>query len=158
MITAEPDLEQLLQALDELRPNEFELVEKHIANLKKRRQPSFPPKTFFDDETFWLPYEDYLKLSEATRRNILFYAYNQYGDWICTELARRFAKWMIVCGGKIVAWPYRFHDHPSREKLNMIGMQTGYTPFVFDFPISESDSPALRRPKRLRKREDDANN
>jgi hypothetical protein len=46
---------------------------------------------------------------------------------------------MIVCGGKIIEWSYRFHDHPTREKLNTIGMRTGYAPFVFDFPISEGE-------------------
>ncbi len=156
-MSAQIGLEQIFQTLDKLRPDELWLVEEHIASLKKRNRRSFPPETRFDDETFLMPYEDYLALSEAARDNILSYAYNQYGGWIYEELARHFAKWMIVCGGKIVEWSHRLHDHPSHEKLNAIGTQTGYTPFVFCFPNSEGDYLTYEKQKRLWKLENDAN-
>lgn len=131
MITTEPDLEQLMQTLDELRPDELELVEKNIANLKKRRQPSFPPRTLFDDETFLISCEDYLALSDEARDNIQLYAYDKYRNWIDEELARCDARWMIVCGGKILDWSPTLNDYPSDEKMEMIGKQSGYAPFIF---------------------------
>jgi hypothetical protein len=105
-----------------------------------------------------MPFEDYLALPDEARGNILSDAYHQYGGWIYRELGQRFAKWMIVCGGKIVEWSHRLHDHPSHENLNAIGTQTGYTPFVFCFPISEGDYLTYEKQKRLRKLENDANN
>lgn len=104
MMSAQIDLEQIFQTLDKLRPDELWLVEEHMANLKKRNERSFPPKTLVDDETFLMPFLDYLALSDEARDNIQFYAYDKYRSWIDEELARRDARWMLVCGGKILEW------------------------------------------------------
>ncbi len=131
MMSAQIDLEQIFQTLDKLRPDELWLIEEHIANLKKRNQRSFPPKTLVDDETFLMPFEDYLALSDEARDNIQLYAYDNYREWIDEELARRDARWMLVCGGKILEWSPKLDDYPSDEKMEAIGMQSGYAPFVF---------------------------
>lgn len=125
------DLEEILQTLDKLRPDELWLVEEHIANLKKHSRRSFPPKTLVDDETFLMPFEDYLALSDDARDNIQLYGYGKYRSWIDEELARLQARWMLVCGGKILEWSPKLNDYPSDEKMEAIGMQSGYAPFVF---------------------------
>jgi hypothetical protein len=131
MMSTQIDLEQILQTLDKLRPDELWLVEEHIANLKKRNQRFFPPKTLLDDDAFLISFDDYLALSDEARDDIQLYAYDKYRSWIDGELARRHARGMIVCGGKIIEWFPKLDDYPSDEKMEAIGMQFGYAPFVF---------------------------
>lgn len=144
-MSAQVGLEQILQTLDKLRPDELWLVEQHIANLKKRNQRSFPLKTLIDDETFLIPFDDYLALSDDARDNIQLYAYDKYRSWIDEELAQRDARWMLVCGGKILEWSPKLEGYPSDEKMEAIGMQSGYAPFVFmaNPLIEESSGVAL---------------
>jgi hypothetical protein len=131
MIIAETGLEQVLKTLGKLRPEELEVVEKQLTHEKAKPKVSSSPKTLLEDERYLISFEDYLALSDEEGEELQLLAYEKYRNWIYQELAKRRARWMIVCGGKIIEWSSRLNDYPSEEKMDAIGKQFGYAPFVF---------------------------
>jgi hypothetical protein len=76
-------------------------------------------------------FEDYLALSDEEGEELKLMAYEKYRDWIYHELAKRRARWMLICKGKIIEWSPTLDDYPSDEKMDEIGRHLGYAPFTF---------------------------
>jgi hypothetical protein len=88
------------------------------------------PKTLLEDERYLISFEDYLALSDKEGEELKLMAYEKYRDWIYRELAERHARWMLICGGKIIEWSPKLDDYPSHEKMDAIGKQIGYAPWT----------------------------
>lgn len=132
MANATIALDRILQSLDELNPEELELVEKQIAKAKAKNGKSAKPKTLLEDESYLLSFATYRALSNDELEALQLSAYDKHRDWIYHELAKRRARWMIICGGKIVKWSSTLKDYPEEEKdLDNIGKSIGFAPFIF---------------------------
>ncbi len=129
VITA--DVEQIWQAIEALPPEGREVIWARLANAEAKNGDSTSPKTLLKDERFLISFEDYLALSDDELDEIQIAAYKDHHAWIDHALVQRQAKWILVCGGKIVEWSPTLNDHPSDEKMEMTGMQSGYAPFIF---------------------------
>jgi len=131
MMIAETDLEQVLETLSKLDPEELEVVEKQLTREKNKPKSFSTPRTLLEDEKFLISFEDYLALSEDECDEIQLNAYEKYRDWIYHELEKRRAQWMLVCGGKIIESSPSLDDYPTDEKMFALGRQLGYAPLVF---------------------------
>lgn len=145
------NLEPVLQTLYKLRPEELAMVEKQIANKKSKLKASLQIKTLLDDENYLITFDEYLALSDQEGEELKLGAYEKYRDWIDRELAKRRARWMIICGGKIIQWSPTLDDYPSGEKLVTLGKQLGYALWVFIAnPLIEGDWLSIRMQNRTK--------
>jgi hypothetical protein len=131
MSIVETDIEQIWQSIESLPPESREVIWARLANAEAKNGDSTSPKTLLKDERFVISFEDYLALSDDELDEIQIAAYKDYHAWIDHELAKRQAKWILVCGGKIVESSKVLDDHPSDDKMYAVGKQLGYAPFVF---------------------------
>jgi len=146
MTAVQTDVEQVWQTLDALPSAGREIILARLTNKKMNDRPFSPPKTLLEDERFLLSFEDYLALSDDELDEIQIAAYKDHHAWIDHELAQRHAKWILVCGGKIVESSKVLNDHPSDDKMYAVGKQLGYAPFVFMAgPIIEESEWAVLR-------------
>jgi len=131
MAVINADVEQIWQTIESLPPEGREVIWARLANAEANNGDSSSPKTLLEDERFLIPFEDYLALSDDELDEIQIAAYKNYHDWIDHELALRHAKWILVCGGKIVESSKVLDDYPSDDKMYSVGKQLGSAPFVF---------------------------
>jgi len=131
MTAVQTDVEQIWQTLEALPLAGREIILARLTNKKTNDRIFSPPKTLLEDERFFISFQDYLPLSDDERDEIQSVAYEKYGSWIDEKLEQLHAQWMMVCGGKILEWSPTLNDHPSDEKMEMIGKQSGYAPFIF---------------------------
>lgn len=131
MTAVQTDVEQVWQTLDALPPASREIILARLASKKANDRIFTPPKTLLEDERFLISFEDYLALSDEEGEKLKLLAYEKYQYWIYYELASRRARWMLVCGGKIIEWSSKLDDYPSNEKREALGKQIGYAPWTF---------------------------
>ena len=131
MAAVQTDVEQIWQTLDALPSAGREIILARLTNKKTNNRIFAPPKTLLDDERFLISFDDYLALSDEEGEKLKLLAYEKYQNWIYDEFASRRARWMLVCGGKIVEWSPTLDDYPAREKRHTIGKQRGYAPWTF---------------------------
>lgn len=125
------NLEQVLQSLEKLGMEELKIVEQQIVKAKAKNGRRSKPETLLEDKKFLFSFEEYLTRSTDELQELQDFAYEKYRDWIYEEMAKRRARWMIVCGGVILNWSSKLNDYPSDEKLDDAGKRTGFAPFVF---------------------------
>jgi hypothetical protein len=126
-MAVEADLNQVLEVLEQLSPQELAVVQERLAARKEVTEPAPGPST----DVFDLPFDDYLALSDEEREAVQLRAYQTHQARIDAELERQGAEWLLVCGGEVVETSPALRDYPSREKLMQIGQQRGRVPFVF---------------------------
>jgi len=136
------ELEQIFQTVDRLNDAELELLRRRIE--RSHSQKSLTHSRGYPEEAaelFAIPFETYINLPEDERAAIAFRAYKVLDRWIDQELKARRAKWMLVCGGEILASSPKLLEYPSREKLMALGKKSGLIPFVFIYkPLIEESS------------------
>ena len=125
MSELQANLNQVLQVLEQLSPQEMAVVEERLA-ARKRSNGTDPPA-----DVFALPFADYLALPDEEREAVQLRAYQSHQAWIDAELERQKAEWLLVCGGEVVEASPTLRDYPSREKLMSLGQRMGCVPFVF---------------------------
>lgn len=135
METQHPPLDQFLDTLDTLSSEELEQVEKRLASVrgKKNGTPRIPapsPAPVARD-LFAISFSEYLAMSRADRDALQISAYENYPKWIEQELARHDARWILVCGGKVVESGPTLQSYPRSPKVRSVGEQFGLAPFVF---------------------------
>jgi len=123
----EANLNEVLEVLEQLSPQELAVVQERLAARQKAAEP--PPSLSAD--VFDLPFDDYLALSDQEREAVQLHAYQTHQAWIDAELERQGAEWVLVCGGEVLEASPTLRNYPSREKLMHIGQQRGRVPFVF---------------------------
>jgi hypothetical protein len=123
----EVGLDQVLKVLDQLSPEDLAVVQERLEERKNRaaNAPCAP------DDVFALRFDDYIARSDDERETVQLRAYQEHQAWIDTELERRGAEWLLVCGGEVLDASASLKDYPSREKLMDIGARRGCVPFVF---------------------------
>lgn len=131
MAVINTDVEQIWQTIESLPPEGREVIWARLTNAEANNRVSSSPKTLLEDERFLIPFDDYLALSDDELDEIQIAAYKNYHDWIDHELAQRRARWILVCGGKIVESSKVLDDYPSDDKMYTVGKQLGYAPLVF---------------------------
>ncbi len=140
------ELEQVFKTVDRLNDAELELLRRRIERARAKKSSSdsrgYPQEAA---ELFAIPFETYINLPEDERAAIAFRAYKVLDRWIDQELKARRAKWMLVCGGKILESSPKLLEYPSREKLMALGKKSGLIPFVFIYKplIEESSWPVI---------------
>jgi hypothetical protein len=121
--------ETILESLDKLSSAELETLQERIARSRQKKTltTSVPAKR----SVFEIPYEEYRELSEAEREAIQWRVYTEHHEWYEAELKVRRAQWILVCGGKVVEFSRTLDDYPTPEKLQALGKERGFIPFVF---------------------------
>lgn len=135
METQHPPLDQFLDTLDTLSSEELDRVEKRLASArgKKNGTPRIPapsPAPVAGD-LFAISFNDYLAMPRGEREAIDIEAYEKYANWIEQELNRHDARWILVCGGKVIESGPTLQSYPRAQKLQDAGAQYGLIPFVF---------------------------
>ena len=133
METLHPPLDRFLDTLDALSSEELERVEKRLASVREKKNgnaqilasPSAPR------DIFAISFDEYLAMSDDERDAIQDEAYENHLDWIDPTLKRHDAKWILVCGRKVIESGPTWQNYPTDEKLQAIGEQYGLIPFVF---------------------------
>lgn len=133
MQTKNSALEGLLETLDELSPEELERVEKRLASAREKKNgnapiPTTPP---VPRDLFAISFNEYLAMPQAERETIDILAYRRYANWIEQELNQHDARWILVCGGKVIESGPTLRSYPRSQKLQAVGEQYGLMPFVF---------------------------
>jgi hypothetical protein len=133
METKNSVLEGFLETLDELSPEELDRVEKRLASVREKKNgnapvPAAPP---VPRDLFAISFDGYLAMPQAEREAIDILAYKRYANWIEQELDRHNARWILVCGGKVIESGPTLRSYPRSEKLQAVGEQYGLMPFVF---------------------------
>lgn len=131
MAAVQADVEQIWQTIDALPSESREIILSRLKNAKTNDRVFSSPQTLLEDERFLISFDDYLALSDEKGEELKLMAYEKYRDWIYRELAERRARWMLICGGKIIEWSPTLDDYPSREKKYAIGRQMGHAPWTF---------------------------
>jgi hypothetical protein len=149
METKNSTLEQLLETMDDFAPDELDLIEKRLTQAREKkdggaRSAALPAAT---RDIFAITFDEYLAMSDEERDAIQEEAYAYYLDWIDQTLKQHQAKWILVCGRKVIESGPTWRNYPTDEKLQVIGEQYGLIPFVFAAApmIEESDWAALPR-------------
>jgi len=135
METLHPPLERFLDTLDTLSSEELDRVEQRLASVrgKKNGTPRIPassPAPVARD-LFAISFNEYLAMPLEERHAIQISAYEKFAEWIAQELERFQARWMLVCGGKVIESSPTLRNYPRREKVRAVGEQYGRMPFVF---------------------------
>lgn len=146
MAAIQTDVEQVWRTLDALPPAGREIILARLTSKKANDKTFSPPQTLLEDERFLISFEDYLALTDEEGDKLKLLAYQEYQNWIYDELARRRARWMLICGREIIESSPTLNDYPSQEKMDAIGRQLGYAPWTFiaNPVIEESYWSALR--------------
>jgi hypothetical protein len=142
MAVMETDLELLFKTVENLGSDELELLRERIEQSRRKKisatSRGYPQEA---EELFAIPFNTYLAMSEDERDAIAFRAYKILDRWIDQELDARHAKWMLVCGGKILESSPKLIEYPSSEKIMALGKKSGLIPFVFiRTPLIEESS------------------
>ncbi|MCI0691046.1 hypothetical protein L0337_03455 [candidate division KSB1 bacterium] len=158
METKNSTLDQVLETIDDFAPDELDLIEKRLASARKKKNgskapdgrslsggaqiPALPAAT---RDIFAITFDEYLAMSDEERDAIQEEAYANHLDWIDQMLKLHHAKWILVCGRKVIESGPTWENYPTDEKLQAIGEQYGLIPFVFAAApmIEESDWAAL---------------
>lgn len=147
METLHPPLEQFLDTFDTLSSEELERVERRLVSVrgKKNGTPRIPALPSTPRDIFAITFDEYLAMSDDERDVIQDEAYENYLDWIDQTLKQHHAKWILVCGRKVVESAPAWENYPTDEKLQVIGEQYGLIPFAFAAApmIEETDWAAL---------------
>jgi len=135
METKNLSLEHVLETIDVFSPEELDRVEKRVAAVREKkngnaRALTLPPAPVARD-FFAISFNDYLAMPLEERHEIQISAYEKYAEWIAQELERFQARWMLVCGGKVIESSPTLRKYPRREKVRLVGEQYGLMPFVF---------------------------
>jgi hypothetical protein len=133
METKNPLLDEFLETVDELSPEELEKVEKRLASARDKKNGNAPisssPQAVRD--LFAISFADYLAMSREERNELQIAAYRKYAKWIEQELGRHDARWILVCGGKVVESGPTLRNYPRAQNVRMVGERYGLMPFVF---------------------------
>ncbi|MGH7455746.1 MAG: hypothetical protein ACRENG_30600 [bacterium] len=147
METKNSTLEQALETLDDFTPDELDLLEQRLASAREKknggaRVTASPAAT---RDIFVITFDEYLAMTDDERDAIQSEAYKNYLGWIDQTLKQHNAKWILVCGRKVIETGPTWENYPTDEKLQAIGEQYGLIPFVFAAApmIEESDWVAL---------------
>ncbi len=145
MATAASPLALVLENLNRLRPEEIKIVKKRLSRPNGAPRISSAPKTLLEDKRFMIPLEEYLSLSDDARDEIQLLAYKNYREWLYQQLAQLHARWMLICGGKIIDSSPILNDYPSDQRMMTVGKKMGFAPLVFisNTLIEESSWTAL---------------
>jgi hypothetical protein len=136
-------LDEFLETVDELSPEELERAEKRLAAARDKKNgnaaaPAVPPVM---RDIFSIAFADYLAMSDEERDAIQLEAYARYRQWIDEELRQRRARWMLVCGGTVIESSPTLRNYPRDEKFREAGERYGFIPFVFAAqPLIEESS------------------
>ncbi len=131
MAAVQTDVEQIWQTIDALPSESREIILSRLKSAKANDKIFSSPQTLLEDERFLISFDDYLALSDEEGEELKLLAYEKYRDWIYHELAKRRARWMLICKGEIIEWSPTLDDYPSREKRHAIGRQMAYAPWTF---------------------------
>jgi uncharacterized protein (DUF433 family) len=121
--------ETIIESVDALSPAELDALQARIS--RSRRKQTSTTKRPSERSVFGIPYDEYLAFSDAERETLQWRVYHEHQKWYEAELKARRAQWMIVCGGKIVESSKTLDDFPPPEKLQAMGKECGFIPFVF---------------------------
>ncbi len=126
-------LDEFLATVDELTPEELDRVEKRLTSVreKKNGNSSISPSPRAPRDIFAISFSDYLAMSKEERDDLQISAYRKYAKWIEQELERHDARWILVCGGKVVESGPTLRNYPRAQRVRMVGEQYGLMPFVF---------------------------
>ncbi len=133
METKNSFLDKFLETFEELSPEELERVEKRLvaARDKKNGGAQVQTSTPVSRDLFSISFEYYLAMSKEKRDELQISAYRKYAKWIEQELERHDARWILVCGGKVVDSGPTLRNYPRAPRVRMAGEQSGLMPFVF---------------------------
>jgi len=129
MINSPASFETILESVNTLSPVELAILQERIAHSRQKPMPV--AKKTAERNVFDIAYDDYLKFSDAEREALQWRVYQQHQARYEKELKSRRAQWMVVCGGKIIAFSKALDDFPSRKKLEELGKAHKAIPFVF---------------------------
>jgi hypothetical protein len=121
--------ETILKSIDGLSSAELETLQERIARSRQKKISTTLQPT--KRNVFEIPYNEYLKLSDAERDEIQWRVYVEHHKWYETELKARRAQWILVCGGKVLEFSRTLDNYPTPEKLQAFGKEHGFIPFVF---------------------------
>jgi len=135
METKNLSLEHVLETIDVFSPEELDRVEKRVAAVREKKNGNarvltLPPAPIAR-ELFAISFNEYLAMPLEERHAIQISAYEKYAEWIAQELERFQARWILVCGGKVIESSPTLRNYPRREKVRSVGEQYGLMPFVF---------------------------
>ncbi len=133
METKNSVLEGFLETLDDLSPEELDRVEKRLASARDKKNGNAPvsPSPQAPRDIFSISFADYLAMSKEERDDLQISAYRKYAKWIEQELGRHDARWILVCGGKVVESGPTLRSYPRAQRVRMVGEQYGLMPYVF---------------------------
>jgi len=135
METQHPPIDRFLDTFDTLSSEELDRVEKRVAAVREKKNGNarvlaLPPAPVARD-LFAISFNEYLAMPLEERHAIQISAYEKYAEWIAQELERFQARWILVCGGKVIESSPTLRNYPRREKVRSVGEQYGLMPFVF---------------------------
>jgi hypothetical protein len=87
-----------------------------------------------------MTFEEYLALPIVQRHSLAMELQKRNWHSIQSELIRRNAQWMLVCGGSVFEYSSNWKELPTDEKIKKIGHQQNKVPLVFvrNPPIEET--------------------
>ncbi len=121
--------EAILESVGALSPAKLDALQARISRSRRKQTPAAQKTS--ERSVFEIPYDEYLAFSDAEREALQWRVYHEYHKRYEAELKARRAQWMIVCGGKIVESSKTLDDFPTPEKLQAMGKECGFIPFVF---------------------------
>jgi len=121
--------ETIIESVDALSPAELDALQARISRSRQRQAPA--TKKTSERSVFEISYDEYMALSNEERDALQWRVYHEHHERYEAELKARRAQWMIVCGGEIVEVSRNLDNFPTPEKLQAIGKERGYIPFVF---------------------------
>lgn len=135
METVNTPLDQFLDMFDALSSEELERVEKRLASVcgKKNGTPRIPTPTPAPvaSDLFAISFDEYLAMPLEERHAIQISAYENHAEWIAQALEQFEARWILVCGGKVIESSPTLRNYPRREKVRAAGEKYSLMPFVF---------------------------
>ncbi|MFQ6040693.1 MAG: hypothetical protein ACE5PV_07545 [Candidatus Poribacteria bacterium] len=78
-----------------------------------------------------MTFEQYLALPIEQRHSLALELQKRNWHSIQSELIRRNAQWMLVCGGSVLEYSSNWKELPTDEKIKEIGHQQNKVPLVF---------------------------
>jgi len=135
METQHPPIDRLLDVFDELSSEELDRVEKRLVSAREKKNGydriSTPSPAPVARDLFAISFGEYLAMSREERDALQISAYENFPKWIEQELDRHNARWILVCGGKVVESGPTLRSYPRSPKVRTVGEQYGLAPFVF---------------------------
>jgi hypothetical protein len=121
--------ETIIESVKALSPAELDALQAHITRSRQKQAPA--AKRGGERSVFEIPYDEYLRFSNQEREDLQWRVYREHHEWAETELKTRRAQWIIVCSGEIVEFSRTLDNFPTPEKLQALGEEHGFIPFVF---------------------------